>query len=132
MTDPSSLTVTTTVTSDNTQPAMPKATIDPNLFAGIVNQSSNVNYHVDFLSHMNDVVDYLTDQAKKQQELLTLVDSLHVKLTNLKDALNLKAQSQTTQEVVQNVKTAASLVKKEVSFIHNAITFIMNLFAKKK
>jgi hypothetical protein len=132
MTDPSSLTVTTTVTSDNTQPAMPKATIDPNLFAGIVNQSSNVNYHVDFLSHMNDVVDYLTDQAKKQQELLTLVDSLHVKLTNLKDALNLKVQSQTTQEVVQNVKTAASLVKKEVSFIHNAITFIMNLFAKKK
>ena len=124
----------TTVTSE-----LPKVStlniVDPNLFKDVNIQQSQVEFHSDFLNHSNDVVDYLTTEAQKQQELLNLVNTLHTKLSNLKDTLNLVNQnfpSLNPQNITKVATTAVSLAKTEVSIIYKIVNFIQQFFKKKK
>ena len=124
----------TTVTSE-----LPKVStlniVDPNLFKDVNIQQSQVEFHSDFLNHSNDVVDYLTTEAQKQQELLNLVNTLHTKLSNLKDTLNLVNQnfpSLNSQNITKVDTTAVSLAKTKVSIIYKIVNFIQQFFKKKK
>jgi len=112
MTDLSSL--TSTVIVDPSQQALP-------LVAPVANTIPTVNYHIDFVTHMNDVVDYLNAEASKQQELLNLVSGLHTKLSLLKDTLNLKP-------VVSEIQTVVAAVEKKVSWLEH----LFSDFRKKK
>jgi hypothetical protein len=114
MTDLSSLTTTETAHVDIDHGVLPLETT-------AANNTAIVNYHIDFVTHMNDVVDYLNAEASKQQELLNLVGGLHTKLSLLKDTLNLKP-------VVSEVQTVVAAVEKKVSWLEH----LFSDFRKKK
>jgi len=132
MTDPSSLTVTTTVNSDTTQPSMPKATI-PDLLSPAKDPS--IVFHSDLVNHMTNVVTYLKNEADKQQELLTLVETLHTNISGLKNTLNLKIDeirpsiNAIPMSVLTEVQTVTTTVEKQVGFFEK---IIKSLFNKKK
>lgn len=93
MTDPANLT--------ESQPVIP---VQPN------------TYHPELLDHASSIVDYLSQETKRHEELVAQVRLLHGQLSNLYSSLTL------TEKNVENT------VNQEVQVVKNDVQAVINTF----